>query len=98
MVDSGKGKGEVVEDVAELLEAKKNVFLNGGAGTGRSELVKQIVEWCERNNKEVSIVVPTGVCSSLADSKVETLTINAAFGLVGNVARQKDVDGDPRKE
>ena len=59
MVDPGKGNAEVVEDIAELLEAKKNVFLNGGAGTGRSELVKQIV----KPPDEPASILQTWVCS-----------------------------------
>ena len=62
MVDPGKGNAEVVEDIAELLEAKKNVFLNGGAGTGRSELVKQIVK---PPDEPASILQCSGSCAAL---------------------------------
>ena len=54
----------------------KNVFVSGGAGTGKSVLITAAVKWLEDNGKKVLVCAPTG----MAALKVQGITIHAAFG------------------
>lgn len=57
----------------ELLEAGKNLFITGKAGTGKSTLIR---EFLARTNRRVLTVAPTGV----AALNVGGLTIHRLFG------------------
>ena len=58
-----------------------NVFLTGGAGTGKSFLIKKAVKELEQRGKSVLLVAPTGA----AASEIEGVTIHRAFGFPSTV-------------
>ena len=47
----------------EKIEDGKNLFITGGAGTGKSWTVNRIVEWAEENDIEVARTALTGMAS-----------------------------------
>ena len=54
----------------------KNVFVTGGAGSGKSILIKAVVEELERTGKRTILCAPTG----MAALKIGGTTIHRAFG------------------
>jgi ATP-dependent DNA helicase PIF1 len=61
----------------ELLNTKKNIFLTGAAGTGKSYVIKLFREIKKMTNENVPIVASTGAASIL----VNGVTFNSYFGL-----------------
>jgi len=47
----------------------KNILITGQAGTGKSHLVKKIVSFCERNQKNVAVTAMTGAAACLINGK-----------------------------
>ena len=47
----------------DALCAGKNVFLTGEAGTGKSYVADAFIEWCEKNNRKVLALAPTGIAA-----------------------------------
>jgi len=66
------------ETALEILKSGKNVFITGAAGTGKSYLLNQYIDYLE-NIKEISpvIVAPTGIAASHLGGQ----TIHSYFGL-----------------
>lgn len=61
----------------ELVEQGKNVFLTGGAGVGKSAVVKEIIRRYREKGKNVVVLAPTG----RAALNVRGETIHHFFGL-----------------
>ena len=57
------------------LEAGKNMFLTGDAGTGKSFVIQRFLRWCGKHNKEVIVCAPTGI----AALNIGGVTIHRAF-------------------
>ena len=51
------------EQAFKILTSGKNCFLTGKAGTGKSYLTQQYIEYLKENNKEVIVCAPTGVAA-----------------------------------
>jgi ATP-dependent DNA helicase PIF1 len=49
----------------DLIEAKNNIFLSGDAGTGKSHLIKQIIERAETANITFAVTASTGIAATL---------------------------------
>ena len=56
---------------------KKNIFLTGPAGTGKSVTLKKIIEYCKENKINYGITATTGTASLLIGGK----TINSYLGI-----------------
>ena len=49
----------------ELLDAKQNLFLTGGAGTGKTTLTRKVIEHYEDEGKKVAKLASTGMAATL---------------------------------
>lgn len=58
-----------------------NVFLTGPAGSGKSFLIRRIVEWAVTNNIQASVTALTGCAALLLGTKAKTLHSWAGIGL-----------------
>ncbi len=47
----------------DLCKAGHNLFITGVAGTGKSWLLKHIIKYFKNNDKEVSVMAPTGIAA-----------------------------------
>ena len=61
----------------EAMKAGKNIFLTGGAGVGKSFLVKEFISWAKKEGKNVAVCAPTGI----AALNVGGVTCHSAFRL-----------------
>ena len=59
----------------ECLMSGKNIFLTGGAGTGKSFVLNKFIETMEKQNKNVLICAPTGI----AAINIKGVTIHRCF-------------------
>ncbi|HEY1079705.1 MAG TPA: AAA family ATPase, partial [Bdellovibrio sp.] len=62
-------------DALELLRSGENVFLTGGAGSGKSFLIRQFMK--ELDSKEMPILASTGAAAVLLGGR----TFHSFFGL-----------------
>lgn len=60
----------------DALKRGENVFLSGDAGTGKSYVINQFIEWLKANGKKVAICAPTG----LAALAIGGVTLHRTFG------------------
>lgn len=67
--------------------AGENLFITGGAGTGKSFLLRQIVSSLQESEKNVLVGVPTG----MAARHLERSTLHRIFGLDVGLAENKIV-------
>lgn len=58
-----------------MLTDRRNVFLTGDAGTGKSFVIQQFIKWCNKQNLEFIVTAPTGI----AAINVDGVTIHRAF-------------------
>ena len=65
------------KEVLRLLKTQKNVFITGEAGTGKSYLINQYIEYCKENSLQVLVAAPTGI----AAINVGGETMHRAFGI-----------------
>ena len=65
----------------KLVEATHNVFITGCGGTGKTVLVKKIVDWALKMNIPFAVVTPTGVTAYNLGKKVGAYTYHSFFGL-----------------
>lgn len=61
----------------EILKMGKNTFLTGGAGTGKTHVLKEYINYLRDNGVFPSILAPTGIAASLLKGK----TIHSFFAL-----------------
>ena len=45
------------------LRSGKNIFLSGDAGTGKSTVIEDFVNWCNTKGKNVLVTAPTGIAA-----------------------------------
>ena len=78
---------------AILSPFRENIFITGGAGTGKSLLLKSYYERLKTNNFNVAVVSPTGVSSSLlSENGVPAKTIHSLFLLPPHQIFEKKID------
>ncbi len=53
------------ERITSLLDAKQNVFLTGGAGTGKTTLTRKVIDHYEGEGKKVAKLASTGMAATL---------------------------------
>lgn len=55
--------------IIEKLKDKKNIFLTGGAGVGKTTITKNIIKYYENEAKKVAKLASTGMASTLIDGQ-----------------------------
>ena len=68
----------------EILKAGHNVFLTGSAGTGKTYLLNQYIDYLKERDMVLAITAPTGI----AASHINGMTIHSFFG----IGIREDVD------
>lgn len=66
-----------IEEAFKKLKTKKNCFLSGTAGTGKTWLLNKYIEECQSNGLQVLVCAPTGIASLNLDG----ITMHAAFSI-----------------
>ena len=66
-----------IKELRELLENKKNVFLTGGAGVGKSFLLRALIAQYELEGKKIAKLASTGMAASLITGQ----TLHSFFNL-----------------
>lgn len=62
--------------VDEVCEKKKNVFITGSAGVGKSHVLRSILERCKKSHVRYTVTAPTGI----AAVNVDGMTLNRFAG------------------
>ena len=68
-------KSELISLVPEQRKAFKNALayrtsvIIGQAGTGKTHTIKALVQYCQKNGKEISVIAPSAIAASVAGSK-----------------------------
>lgn len=66
-----------LQDLKELLNEGQNVFVTGGAGVGKSFLLRALIASCEIEGKKVAKLASTGMAASLISGQ----TLHSFFSL-----------------
>ena len=61
----------------DTMKSGKNCFLSGDAGTGKSHVVNEYIEYCNKKNLDVVITAPTGI----AALNINGVTAHRAFNI-----------------
>jgi DNA replication protein DnaC len=61
----------------QILKSGQNVFLTGSAGTGKTHLLNQYIQYLKERKVKPSVVAPTGIAASHLNGQ----TIHSFFGL-----------------
>ena len=65
----------------ELARSGKSFFLTGAGGTGKSYVIRNIIEALKRDSKDVALTAMTGCAALLLGSGAKTLHSWASIGL-----------------
>lgn len=72
---------EEQQKVFELYKQRKNVFVTGPGGTGKSYLIKKIVEDAKKNNINYQVCALTGCAAVLLNCNAKTIHSWAGIGI-----------------
>lgn len=72
---------EEQQEIFQAYKERKNIFLTGPGGCGKSFLIKQIVQHARDNNKKIEVCAMTGCASVLLSCGAKTLHSWAGIGL-----------------
>jgi ATP-dependent DNA helicase PIF1 len=70
----------------EVFQAGGNMFLTGPGGTGKTALIKQMVDLCKTNGKKVQVCALTGCAAVLLNCQAKTVHSWAGIGLANGDA------------
>ncbi len=65
----------------EAVKSGRNLFLTGPAGSGKSFLIRRILDWATEVRREISVTALTGCAALLLGNKAKTLHSWAGIGL-----------------
>lgn len=68
---------EYLDELKALLDEGKNVFVTGGAGVGKSFLLRALIAQYEKDGKKIAKLASTGMAASLITGQ----TLHSFFGL-----------------
>lgn len=68
---------EYTRKAMDLVRRGHSFFITGKAGTGKTKLLKKIVQECRANGKNIAVAAPTGVAAKNAEGQ----TLHSMFGL-----------------
>ncbi len=86
------------DSVLRLLQSGKNVFLTGGAGTGKSYVLKQFVSRC--SDKNILVTAPTGIAANNIEGSTLHRTFKLPLGIISDkiiLNEEQDRDAYRRK-
>ena len=69
------------QKVFDLYKKGKNVFMTGPGGTGKSALIRYIVEDAKKNGKKIDVCALTGCAAVLLECNAKTIHSWAGIGL-----------------
>ena len=72
----------------ERVQSGSNVFITGPGGTGKSHLIRCIVEWCKSKGKIVQVCALTGCAALLLECGAKTVHSWAGIGLANGPANK----------
>jgi ATP-dependent DNA helicase PIF1 len=75
------------QQVMELVKQGKNVFFSGGAGCGKTFLLRSIIQWLQSQERVIAITAPTGLAAFL----IHGVTLHGFLGLP-KMAFERDAD------
>uniref|UniRef100_A0A6C0GZV3 Ribonuclease H n=1 Tax=viral metagenome TaxID=1070528 RepID=A0A6C0GZV3_9ZZZZ len=65
------------QEAIDSFREKKSIFLTGPAGTGKSVTLKEIIKFCEQENKKFGVTATTGTAAFLISGK----TLHSYLGI-----------------
>lgn len=71
------------ERITSLLDSKQNVFLTGGAGTGKTTLTRKIIEHYSAEGRKIAKLASTGMAATLIGG--QTLHSFLDLGIAGSI-------------
>ncbi|MDP3464198.1 MAG: AAA family ATPase, partial [Sulfuricurvum sp.] len=82
----------MVETALKILE-KNNLFITGGAGSGKTTLTRTLIEEMQKNGKKVACLASTGMAATL----IEGQTLHSFFDL-GIANSQEELERNGKLE
>jgi ATP-dependent exoDNAse (exonuclease V) alpha subunit len=73
---------EQQNDVVQSFKNGENIFLTGMAGSGKSTIIKYLINYCKNHEIQYAIVAPTGCAAILVNGS----TIHSFFGIQGDLS------------
>jgi hypothetical protein len=77
VISPGAGLDTYQTRVLKLVREGKNIFITGNAGTGKSLVLKHIIQDCKNKKKRVAVTAPTGI----AACNINGVTLHRFFGI-----------------
>lgn len=74
------------EQAMVAFKAGRNMFLTGPGGTGKTALIKKMVEFCKANGRRVQVCALTGCAAVLLNCQAKTVHSWAGIGLASGPA------------
>ncbi|MDD5371816.1 MAG: AAA family ATPase [Sulfurimonas sp.] len=74
---------DYLKDIIEKLKDKKNVFLTGGAGVGKTTITRNVIKYYEDEAKKVAKLASTGMAATLIGG--QTLHSFLDLGIAGDL-------------
>ncbi len=74
------------EQAIQVFTEGRNMFLTGPGGTGKTALIKKMVDLCKTNGKKIQVCALTGCASVLLNCQAKTVHSWAGIGLANGPA------------
>lgn len=75
------------ERALELLQQGRNVFLTGPAGSGKTTVLNQFIDWAEEQGKNVAVTASTGIAATHLNGK--TIHSWAGIGIADRMSPEQ---------
>ena len=70
----------------DAFKAKRNLFLTGPGGAGKTALIRQMVDYCKKDGRRVQVCALTGCAAVLLNCQAKTVHSWAGIGLANGPA------------